>query len=229
MNFKGGIMSIFKYVLDIPKTLYFNFKVLNFRDAVKLPFYVSHNYKIILPKHCRGIIEFKFPKSRFCVRFVNGGSSDIIPNKYGIIQFEENTKVIFNGSAKFSAGCCIKVVNDGKLIFGKNFSANRNCSITSTKKVTIGDDCILAFNIIIRDTDGHDIIKDGSIINPSKAVRIGDRVWICGNCALLKGTSVMSNSIIGFGTILNKEIYSPNVIIAGIPGRIVVENVDWKF
>ena len=102
-----------KYLLDIPKTLYFNFKCLTFRQAIKLPFYVSHSFKIKLPKNAKDIFSFKVPTSRFCVRFVNGGSEDVIPNKYGLIQISNNGKVIIEGNAKFSAGCAIRIENGG--------------------------------------------------------------------------------------------------------------------
>jgi len=39
--------SVFKYFISLFKTIYFNFKVFNFKTAIKLPIFVSYNTKIL--------------------------------------------------------------------------------------------------------------------------------------------------------------------------------------
>lgn len=102
-----------KYLLDLYNTFYFNFKVLPFHQAIKLPFYVSHSYHISLPNNAKDIVMLSTSINRFSIRFGNGGSDDIIPNKYGIIHLEQGSKVVFSGTAKFAAGCSLKVLRGG--------------------------------------------------------------------------------------------------------------------
>jgi serine acetyltransferase len=43
----------------------------------------------------------------------------------------------------------------------------------------------------------------------------------------MKGTSIPCNTIIGAGAIVNKQFEHENTVIAGIPARVIKENVDW--
>lgn len=111
-----------------------------FKEAIRFPVYVSHNYKLDLPRHTKNISIDNL--KTFCIRFGNGGSMDIIPNQYGLIQLGTEAKLHFYGDAQFAAGCSLRV-DCGKMEFGNNFSANRNCNITCTKGIKIGDNCLL--------------------------------------------------------------------------------------
>lgn len=217
----------FKYILDIPKTIYFNFKTLPLKDAIKLPFYISHKYKLLLPKNSKNIFVFETPIKRFNVRFANGGSSDIIPNKYGLIQIKSGAKIYLKDDIQFSAGCALRV--QGELKLGGHFSANRNCSISCVKSIMFGDDCLLAFEVFIRDSDGHKIINDSKEKLSVEQVFIGNHVWICGKTSILKGAFIPNNSVIGYGSIVTKKFLDSNTLLAGIPAKIINNKINWVF
>lgn len=44
----------------------------------------------------------------------------------------------------------------------------------------------------------------------------------------LKGASVNNDSIIAQGCVLNKKIDIPNVIIGGVPGKVIKAGIKWK-
>lgn len=67
----------------------------------------------------------------------------------------------------------------------------------------------------------------GKRINPSKDINIADRVWIGSRTSVLKGAALERDSILANGAILTTEIKQSNVIVAGIPARIVKENIKW--
>ena len=50
-------------VVSLPKTSYFNFKVLEKKDAVKLPFFVDKDVK--LGKLYKNVIKLNFKSDRF--------------------------------------------------------------------------------------------------------------------------------------------------------------------
>ena len=41
-------MKIFRILLSLPKTVYYNFKIFNFQDAIKLP--ILFHYKVKIKK-----------------------------------------------------------------------------------------------------------------------------------------------------------------------------------
>lgn len=106
---------------------------------------------------------------------------------------------------------------------GKNFFANYNCTILDVAKVTIGDNCQLAPNVAIY-TAGHPVHPDtrNSGYEYGISVTIGDNVWIGGNSVICPGVRIGSNTVIGAGSVVTKDI--PDwVIAAGNPCMVIRE------
>lgn len=49
---------------------------------------------------------------------------------------------------------------------------------------------------------------------------MGDNVWIGANVSVLPGVSIGSNTIIGAGSVVNKDI-PDGVIVAGVPCKVI--------
>lgn len=98
-------------------------------------------------------------------------------------------------------------------------------TITSKKRVEIGDGTIIAPNVIIVDSDFHAQWPPESRFSPStgesdREVVIGKNVWIGMNTVVLKGSRIGDNSIIGAGSLVTGEI-PPNVIAGGNPAKVL--------
>ena len=214
-----------KYILDFPKTIYFNFKMFPFKEAIRFPVYVSHNYKLDLPRHTKNISIDNL--KTFCIRFGNGGSMDIIPNQYGLIQLGTEAKLHFYGDAQFAAGCSLRV-DCGKMEFGNNFSANRNCNITCTKGIKIGDNCLLGGGISLRDNDGHKLYIHETQKTGQKEIVIGKQVWICSEVKILKGVVISDYSVIAMGSLVTRKFFETNVLIGGNPAKVIEHGIWWE-
>lgn len=104
---------------------------------------------------------------------------------------------------------------------GDNFFANYNLTILDVGKVTIGGNVQFAPNVSIY-TAGHPLHPDSrnSGYEYGLPVTIGDNVWIGGNVVLLPGVTVGSNSVIGAGSVVSRDI--PEWVVAvGSPCRVV--------
>lgn len=90
---------------------------------------------------------------------------------------------------------------------GKNFFANYNCTIIDVATVTIGDNCFFGPNVAIY-TAGHPVYPTtrNSAYEYGKAIKIGDNVWIGGNTVVCPGVTVGSNTVIGAGSVVTKDI-----------------------
>lgn len=104
---------------------------------------------------------------------------------------------------------------------GENFYANYNLTILDVGAVTIGDNVQIAPNVSIY-TAGHPIHPDSrnSGYEYGIPITIGDNVWIGGNVVILPGVTIGSNSVIGAGSVVAKDIPSW-VIAAGNPCRVI--------
>ena len=104
---------------------------------------------------------------------------------------------------------------------GKNFFANYNCTIIDVAMVTIGDNCQFAPNVSIY-TAGHPVHPDSrnSLYEYGIGVSIGDNVWIGGSTVILPGVHIGSNTVIGAGSVVTKDI--PDwVVAAGNPCKVI--------
>lgn len=114
---------------------------------------------------------------------------------------------------------------------GKNFFANYNCTIVDVAKVKIGDNCQMAPNVAIY-TAGHPIhpVSRNSAYEYGIEVTIGDNVWIGGSTVIVPGVHIGSNTVIGAGSVVTKDV--PDwVIAAGNPCRVIrkISEKDIKF
>ena len=90
--------------------------------------------------------------------------------------------------------------------------------ISAVQLIEIGDDAILA-DVRLMDTDFHSVSKRRQQKDAPVAVQpihIKNNVWIAAGAAVLKGVTIGENSMIGFGSVVVKDIPA-NVIASGNP------------
>ncbi|MDQ6471031.1 acyltransferase [Flavobacterium sp. LHD-80] len=100
---------------------------------------------------------------------------------------------------------------------------------TEGKSISIGQDCMFAHRIEIRNGDSHAIYDEKSMlrINPAESVLIGNHVWLGADSKILKGSIVGDNSIIASGAIVTGKFSDFNAVYAGIPATKIKEGVTW--
>jgi len=69
--------------------------------------------------------------------------------------------------------------------------------------------------------------ETGNKINKSKPIKIGNHVWVGKGCAILKGVTIGDGAIVGAHSVVTKDI-PPRTLVAGVPAKIIKENVNWK-
>lgn len=141
------------------------------------------------------------------------------------IEFDENVKV----GKECSFWC---EGNNCKIFIGKRTTFTQkvhlNCQ-ENNSKIECGEDCMFSNNIIIRTSDSHAILDTKTMerINPAKNIAIGDHVWIAPKSMIMKGVNIGNNVIIGSNTLVTKCIPN-NVLVVGMPAKIVKEGVTWS-
>lgn len=154
------------------------------------------------------------------------------------IKLFDSAKVIIGDNFYCSSGRIINALachKIGCLYATENavISIGNNCGMSSPiiwchKKVTIGNNVKLGANVIIIDTDAHnlDYLKrrdSNTDFGNEKEVKIGDDVLIGMNCIVLKGVSIGDRSVIGAGSVVTTSIPS-DCIAAGNPAKIIRKN-----
>ncbi|MDR1464962.1 MAG: sugar O-acetyltransferase [Oscillospiraceae bacterium] len=110
--------------------------------------------------------------------------------------------------------------------WGRGCYANFNLTLVDDGKITIGDNALLAPNVVIT-TTGHavDPALRRRYIQFSLPVTIGDNVWIGANAVILPGVTIGDNAVIGAGSVVSRDV-PPNVVAVGSPCRVLREIGD---
>lgn len=217
-----------KLVLSINwlKTLYINIKYVYFRK-IKEGDYKALRNMLILSK-CLPIIVFWGG----VLRVSNTGQlilgDELITGmlKIGIksipfagynTRLDISGKLTICGKCSIGRGSYIYVGKDASLFFGGDFCSSGNDRIICKRSIEFGKGCMLSWDILIMDSDLHNIYNDeGIVMNADKSIIVGDKVWICSKATILKGAYIPSNSIVASCSVYkgkqvtNNSIYATN-------------------
>lgn len=110
-------------------------------------------------------------------------------------------------------GCNIEI--------GENFYTNHNCVILDGAKVTFGDNVFIAPNCTFS-TTGHplDTEQRNQGLEYAYPITVGDNVWFGASVTVLPGVTIGSNTVIGTGSVVNRDI-PDGVVAVGNPCRVV--------
>lgn len=121
--------------------------------------------------------------------------------------------------------------DNSKLVIGSNiFIGSAKILIEENNTVVeIGRDCMFSDNIQIRNSDGHVIFDaEGRVINKAHEIVIGNHVWLGFDVKILKNVKLADNVIVGAASLVSKSFDDSDIIIAGVPAKIVKKNISWN-
>lgn len=121
----------------------------------------------------------------------------------------------------------VKLIADRKnaeIIIGSSCRIHGTC-IHAFKKITIGNNCLIAANTQIIDSNGHSLSFPSTenrinTIDDGKEIFIDDNVWIGANCIILGGTIIGKGAIISAGSVVKGDV-PPNSIFGGNPAKLI--------
>ncbi len=92
--------------------------------------------------------------------------------------------------------------------------------ISAAREVTISDNCMIAGNAYITDSDWHGIYDRSLPPATAHPVRLEPNVWVGDSAIICKGVTIGENSIIGAGSVVSSDIPA-GTIAAGNPAKVV--------
>lgn len=96
-------------------------------------------------------------------------------------------------------------------------------------KIRIGKDSLFSSDIHFRTGDSHSVLDmEGRRINASEDILVGEHVWVGTKVTCLKGAVIPPHCIIGACALVTGKFTLPNCVIAGVPAKVVKEQVDWS-
>lgn len=214
-------------MLKIIKNLYIrNVNLLNFR-ALRINLFTlgqrKNNSRIFL-----------FGKMYYSIRKsskININKGSLALNRFitrkdpfiGNLEMYENAEINVNNTFFIHSGCDIMVFKGARLNLGSGY-INRYCKIRCYDEITIGNGVAISENFTIWDSDAHQMMNGSE---PTQPIVIGNKVWIGTNVTVLKGVKIGDGCVIAAGSLVTKDVPA-NCLAAGVPAKVIKENVSWK-
>lgn len=142
-----------------------------------------------------------------------------------------DNEIVIGDDVTFKSGKIYLIGGVGqKIVIGSETTVEGAYLLTDENaSIFIGNDCMLATDILIRTGDKHSVVdvKTGGRINPAADVVLGDHVWVGRSVHMLKGACVPSNSIVGARSLVTGRFEEENIVLAGMPAKVVKREVNW--
>lgn len=200
------------------KTVYVNFRLLPFRQAVHLPFVIYNKTQV------------KLSRSKLCLG---------VPPKFGLIKWGAqndwqvsrhtssllmmvNGELHVSGSLIVAPGATVRV-HEGRLSFGTGNFIGGGGKVLCNNDIAIGNDCMFAFGCVVCDTDFHYMIHDGVIRDCNGRIKVGDGCWVGNNTTIMRGCVLPSGTVVGSKSYANKDFSDipPCSILVGTPAKLI--------
>ena len=212
----------FKLVCAIPRSIYFNFYYLPFKQAIKFPVLIKkgHFYKM------KGKVIIDAPVKFGMIRLGFFGGH-MYPNN-GIHWTQWGGKIIFKGRCMISNNSFIVQGKDSTIIFGDNFCASTSLKLISFKHIEFGKYVRIGWNCIFTDTNFHPIydIKKEKFKKAYGPIKIGDNNWFGMECRIMHSVATPERCIFGLGSLLTRGgEYEPYCLHGGTPLRVLTRDV----
>lgn len=222
------LYNSFGGVFGILKTIFLNFRILPFKQAVRFPIFISGKAKI-KGAH-RGCIVFDEKPFPGMLR-IGVHSHTFCP--YMKMQiFLGGTLVLHrNGIRTFESDCFIGVGPNCVLEIGPNFYLCKGSRIICHHYISIGEN-----NVWQEDTWAFDhetfVVKDnnGEVVSTPEPILIGNDVWIQPRVIIKKGTNIPDDSIIGIGSLCEGDFnrYGENNLLIKTTPKIEALTINYS-
>jgi len=184
------------------------------------------NFFIFFITFCPGKIGVFFRKVFLKIMFKELGKNFYSETGLFITGYENIT---IKNNCRFMRYSSINADKNSSIEIGDNIAVNYNVTINSCNNgyIEIGNDVLIGQNTVIR-ASNHKISDQNEKINKQGhtggKIIIGNNVWIGANCVILKDVKIEDNSVIGAGTVINKNV-KKNEIIIGNQQRFLKKNI----
>lgn len=227
---------------DLPKTLVARFPQLRSHCQLPWSFYVE------LARRC-SLFKTAWYSIRFHGAVVVGRGSKIRVHRHAciamapksllaigmahdtptgaLLRMRSGSNLRVDGRVQIMRASSIVIGYNAKLSVGAGTFFNDGSSVICASATTIGPGCAISWGVRILDTDIHKLVRDGHATQHAP-VRIGRDCWIGTNALVMKGADLGDGSVVAAGAVVTAKV-PPRSLVAGVPARVMRENVTWEF
>ena len=158
----------------------------------------------------------------------------------GRIECRHRLSVVEIGKNSLVAGILVAEAENSRLNIGDNVFIGGSSLIDCLGKITIENDVLISYQVIIMDSDNHSLNASERIGDlkrwqsqqydwthvQSAPVVIRSKAWIGARAIITKGVEIGEGAIVAAGSVVTKNV-PPYTIVGGNPARFIRElNAD---
>ena len=116
-------------------------------------------------------------------------------------------------------GCATR---ESSIEIGENTTIGFNTIIISSKRITIGEDCMIAPHVYIVDSNHGTALNRpfNQQENVSEDIVIEDNVWIGAHVVVLPGVRITAGAIVGANSTVTRNLTEPGVYVGSPASKI---------
>lgn len=167
---------------------------------------------------------------------ITGNNNKIVIGKGAALvnvrmQLLSNGNVVeIEGNCRITASVIMKLVDHNSLVIGAGTTIG-GCNFICGEgtAISVGRDCMLAWNLEVRTTDSHAIVdvETDQRINPAADIVIEDHVWIGAHATILKGAHIGRDSVVSIRSVVTDKFIESGLVIGGAPARKLRSGINW--
>lgn len=206
------------------KSIWINLKLFPFRQAIRIPIllYTKTEFRSL-----KGKILLKSMVEPFMIKI--GNDTCYPTTSVPKVIWDIRGTMILKGPISFIQGTYILVSEGATLEIGsKGTMLGTNTKIMCFEHITIGDNVQITWDCQFYDTSFHYVEdSEGNAKKLTSPIIIHDNCWIGNRCTISKGCVLPEYSILGGGSLANKDYTDngPCCMYTGVPAKVKKKDV----
>ncbi|MDR2497691.1 MAG: hypothetical protein LBD21_11270 [Tannerellaceae bacterium] len=207
INWRGSLR------INLPKTIWYNFRCLPLGQACRLPLRIHSMVKVYKMGKIR--IEGKVSHAMISIGGYNLKGQ-------GYTKILNRGEIVFRGKLILGGGCVID--NAGQIVFEGETLITECVTFLIQRRLHVGEYGRIGFHSMIMDTDYHYMINihTGEVRDNCREIVLGPYNWIGGRTIVKKGVRTPAYTIVAAGSMLTKDYTAtlePFGTLAGSPAK----------
>ena len=219
MKRKSIVKDKIPYLWYLLQSVYINFKLLPFRQAIKMPILT------IRPKlgSVKGKVEIDDAVCKFGVIKLGEWGVKAFPNSGITINMQGGTWKV-HGKVWIGANSSLEIGRNGILETGDDLLAGTSLKLFCYRKIEIGESQRFGWNCTVMDTNFHPLKKKetGEKKPGGAPIKLGNHNWCATNNVVMPGVKTPDWCIFGYGSVLTRGMECEEYgVHGGSPVRVL--------
>jgi acetyltransferase-like isoleucine patch superfamily enzyme len=152
-----------------------------------------------------------------------------LPTGRTIVRLTDRTSLLrTTGPVSLAGGVQIVVGHGATLSIGGGTYINPNARILCASAISIGRGCAISWDVSMMDfVGGHELTVAGAVRPDAEPITLEDHVLVGARATILKGLTIGSGAIVAAAAVVTRDVPA-RALVAGVPARVIAENVDWR-